>query len=166
MLEHMDITTNPQKLADMIAINPQGGHGWNASELATIFKHQLASPLLVDLSEFDPTAADQSRMLALKAEPPIETFSDLLTHPNPPVELLDQVKGLSKAMMNRLDSVLPRELTVVLYYLAIACAIDRTGNRLTTLAEAELRQGLTWSAQQPWLDPIYKNTLQTALTKL
>ncbi|QDU72564.1 hypothetical protein [Mucisphaera calidilacus] len=166
MVEHLDITTNPRKLADMIALDAQEGHGWAPSELATIFKHQLASPLLVDLCDFDPVGAEEARMLALRSEPPITSFTDLLTHAEPPVGLLDQVKKLAKAMMNHLDSVMPRELAVTLYYLAIANAMVKAETRLSSLSDGELKQGLVWAASQSWLDEDYRATLSAAAVKL
>ncbi|MEQ9455254.1 MAG: hypothetical protein RLN76_11780 [Phycisphaeraceae bacterium] len=166
MLENMDFTTNPTRLADIIALDPTGGHGWGTADLATIFKHQLTSPLLLDLSEFDPSSSAKARGVAIKAEPPIETFQDLLTHPHPPTELLDLVKRFAKALMNRLDTVLPRELAVTLYYLAIAASLDKNDHRLTSLSDTELKQGLAWSADQPWLDAILKDTLKQAHEKV
>ncbi|WP_428388223.1 hypothetical protein [Mucisphaera sp.] len=166
MLEDTDYTTNPTKLADMIALDPLEGHTWTADDLGKIFKHQLNSPLLLDLSDFDPGSAAHAKGIALKATPPIETFSDLLTHPKPPKELLDLVKAFAKSLMNRRDAALPRELAVTLYYLTIAAALDKNQTRITTLPDNQLKQGLNWSASQPWLNPILKDTLKQATAKI
>ena len=83
----------------------------------------------------------------------IRTFRDLLTHPQPPVTLLQVTKQFAKAMVCSPESPVPAEIGRVLYLAAILAALLRCGQRITELDTAALREGIDWALVQPWLDP-------------
>ena len=51
-------------------------------------------------------------------------------------------------------------------FLAIAAALVRLDARITRLPEAELRRGLLWTREQPWLDEETKQLLLQAAAKI
>jgi hypothetical protein len=54
----------------------------------------------------------------------------------------------------------------VLYWSAIAAALVKTGQRITSLADAKLRDGFAWTAQFNWLDEAGRALLRHATEKL
>ena len=96
--------------------------GWSDHELAAMVNHQLAVPLAFDLSRLRGVDEKQVTDLTRRDDGHIDTFGDLLTHPNPPVEVLSMVKEYAKASMDHPSSSLPRPIASALYYAAIVVA--------------------------------------------
>src|SRR5205823_4989142 len=84
--------------------------------------------------------------------PPLNSFGDLLSHPRPPLELLELTKEFAKTSDTRASSPLPPEVATVLYYAAIVAARLRHGAGITGLGARDLRDGIAWALRQPWLD--------------
>ena len=61
-----------------------------------MFAHQLAAPLAHDLLEYDPGFSARLSELASASPPQINSFGDLLQHPNPAIELLEKAKQFAK----------------------------------------------------------------------
>src|SRR3954465_4769755 len=99
-----------------------------------MFQHQLRAPRRSDL----PKMTDQ---LASASEPPIETFGDLLSHPRPPIALLERVKDFAKSSRFAQDGPLHPEVATLLYFAAIAVALVRCGARISELDSRALGQG-------------------------
>ena len=77
---------------------------------------------------------------------------ELLQHPLPPIQLLVMVKDSAKSCRQAADAPLPKEVASVGYYLCIAAALLRLGQKLSSLNDQELRHGMDWVLGQPWVD--------------
>jgi hypothetical protein len=139
-------------LASMLDRASFPAHVWSNDELAAVLQHQLAAPVSVDLGTLRGMPPDRVLRLADGAVPPIRTFSDLLRHPAPPLDLLESTKRFAKLARDSPQSALPMEVAAVLYFGSIAAARNRCGKNISNLPDPQLRQGVQWVMAQPWLD--------------
>lgn len=149
-------TRDPQALARLFDIDEQQQSHWKHTELGEILLHQLSAPLLFDLSNVhsaDSGTIDKIDTLDLDSDQPT-SFGDLFNHPAPSKSLLKLVKEFAKASDQRDNCPLPPEISTVLYYAAILSARLRLGERISTLSEDSLRNGILWALAQPWLGPL------------
>ena len=155
--------SRPKVLADLLASGEERAQLWRADELAAIFRHQIASPMLVDLGGFDPRTATRLKIVSESQGLLLKSFADLFQHPSPPRELLNLVKEFAKANLDHPESGLPSEIASALYYTSIASALVRLDTRISRLSDADLRRGLVWAREQAWLDAATKALLDQAL---
>lgn len=154
----------PSTMAHAIAnlLRPEKGQAttWTPAELQSVIVHQLSAPLAVDLGS---GAQVKAEALDDPDGPPLETFGQLLQHPAPPVALLESAKSFFKTRRHTLRHELPTEVYTVLYYACIAAGMARCRLRLTSLADTELKQGLSWSVAREWLPDSLRNLFNVAL---
>jgi len=155
-----------KELAALLATGEERARLWRPDELAAIFKHQISTPMLVDLGTFDPGTASKLKTLSEAQGLLLKSFSDLFHHSTPPVELLVLVKDFAKANRDHPESGLPAEIASALYYISIAAALVHLDARITKLPDADLRRGLHLTREQAWLDAATKELLDAALAKI
>jgi hypothetical protein len=156
----------PKSLAAFMAAGDERARLWRPDELAALFRHQLAAPILVDLGGFDPATASRLRLLGAAHNLVLKSFLELFLHPAPPVELLALTKDFAKTNMDHPDSSLPKEVAAVLYYASISAALVRLDQRISQLSNADLERGLAWARDQRWVDPQIQQLLVQALQTL
>jgi hypothetical protein len=140
---------------------------WSPAELASLWRHQLAAPLLVDLGTVEPDAAMTISQATATDLRKLESFVDLLDHPSPPIELLQLAKSFAKSRRSAgPDAGFPAEIATGLYYLSIALALTRLGRRISEMEDAKLKQGFEWAVRQPWLDSKSKEVLESGMTSI
>jgi hypothetical protein len=83
---------------------------------------------------------------------PNQTFRDLFQHQKPSLGLLREVKDFGKAQRNNPESSLPQEIATLLYHLSIVVALVRCRERITTLSDKQIREGIDWALAEPWVD--------------
>src|SRR5208282_5592011 len=110
----------PKSLAAFLAAGAERARLWRPEELSAIFRHQMSSPILVDLSGIDPATSARLKLLSGAQSLLLKSFSDLFQHAVPPLELLSLTKDFAKANMDQPASSLPQEVAAVLYYASIA----------------------------------------------
>jgi hypothetical protein len=154
------------KLASLLAAGEEGSRLWQRDELAAIFRHQMAAPIMVDLGTFDLATAARLKILSEAQGLLLKSFGDLFHHPTPPVELLNMIKDFAKLNRDHPASGLPQEIASTLYYASIAAALVRLNPRITQLPDADLRRGLLWILEQGWLDTATRELLTSALEKI
>jgi hypothetical protein len=135
---------------------------WSDQELADVLKHQLAAPVVFELSRLEHTDAADLQQILDTAQPPINSFADLLSHPAPPLELLRLTKNFAKAATLDQESPVPNPVAMTLYYAAIAAALVRHRQRLSTMDDAVLSDGLRWVLSQSWVDGQVRMLLDAA----
>ena len=155
-----------KELAALMSTSEEGARLWRADELAAIFKHQISTPMLVDLGSFDPRTANKLKIVSEAHGLLLKSFSDLFHHPAPPAELLELVKNFAKANLDHPESGLPNEIASALYYTSIASALVKLDKRITKLPDADLWRGLGWAREQGWLDGATRELLGAALEKI
>ena len=147
------LDSDPKQLASLIGDDDIGERIWRPDQLAAILRHQLTTPLHVDLAGVSGAAgqfkaAAEARGLVLKS------FGDLLQHRQPPVALLKLVKDFAKACRLSPDSTIPREISSVIYFASIIAAMTRCSRRITRLDNAAILKAVRWALEQPWLEEI------------
>ena len=125
---------------------------WSAQDLAAILNHQLSAPLLSELKITLKISAKDVESLSRFVDVGIDSFGDLFCHPKPPLELLKMVKEYSKAHRGHPSCLLPKQICSVLYYVSIVMANVRCGERITTLDDSMIQEGLKWAINQDWID--------------
>ena len=108
---------------------------WHDDELGAIYRHQLATPLAIDLA---PGVAEPEVMERT-------TFGDVIFSNTPSRNLLAGIKDFSKAQAQ----ALPKTVSGVLYVCALVCAAANKLDGFTSLDEASK---VDWAQKQPWLD--------------
>jgi hypothetical protein len=151
-------------LASLFEIYDANAIHWSEADLKEMFQHQLRTPLLEDLRPA-PNMVQylDSTVLAAGCQP-LNTFGDLLRHSNPPIELLRLVKEFAKNSDG--DDALPSPVASAMYALIIATAMVRLDVRITTMNDAELRQGLHWVIAQAWIEQPMRQMAVEAFDKL
>lgn len=156
----------PKSLAAFLAAGSESARLWRPEELTAIFRHQMSAPILIDLGGYDPATATRLKTLSHAQSLLLKSFSDLFCHPVPPLELLKLTKDFAKANMDHPESSIPQEIAAALYYASIAAALVRLGERISQLKDDELRRGLRWAGEQPWVDGQTRELLGEALKKI
>jgi hypothetical protein len=152
-------------LSSVITFDADGRAVWPAEDLQAMLHHLMRAPLDVTLST-DPYQQYAIATLAETSAPAPRTFEELFHHPRPALELLRILKSFAKRSRGNPRSTLAPEVCLLLYYVAIALALVRHGQRITRLTEDELRNGLSWLTRQPWVDPLSRNLGTEALAYL
>ena len=144
--------TPPEQLAKLFGAEPHAPAAWSMQEVEAIYRHQLATPLKVELAGLQPEDALRLSTVAEAQGLLLRSIGDLLHHSHPPLMLLTMLKDFAKRLMEHPDSPLPREVASLLYWSAIAAGLTRAKTRLTSLDDGRLREGFRWAMSQPWLD--------------
>jgi hypothetical protein len=153
MPDEFDLThTTADQLDSLFALTAAQPHPWTDQDLAALFLHQLSAPLSHDL-----------RINPADLPPNIRSFGDLLSHPTPPLDLLNRAKDFAKRSDSRPDAPLPPELATTLYYATLAAAFVRLNQRISALPPEQLHAGFQWAQSQPWLPPHIHTLFQSAL---
>ncbi len=157
-------STDPQRLSRLWQCDTDALTEWQPDELASIFKHLLASPLVDELGANDPQLAEKLRQLETAPGEAIDTFGDLLQHEQPAVELLNLVKDFCKSADGA--ESLPADVAFVLYAAAISAALVRRDERITSADDRSLRSKIKWAASRHWIDTATKKLFEEAYGRL
>ncbi len=139
---------------------------WSEGDLKAIFGHQWSTPLAVDLSGLDATLADRVALLASSHGLVLNSFGDLLGHPNPPLALLELTKEFAKRSLYSPCPSIPHDVARVLYFTSIAAALGHCQRKITTLDNAEVATGIKWALACDWLTDDAKAVLESGLEAL
>ena len=121
-------------------------------ELGAVFRHHIQSPLEAGSAAGAPAETPAPPGLAATPGPLVRNWRDLLTHPQPPVELLKLAKDSAKRHRHHARSPVPAEISTALYYASIAAALVRRDTRISRLGDEDLAEGFAWVAGQPWVE--------------
>lgn len=166
MEPHDLANANPDSLSRLLELDPNDEPPWTADDLHAILRHQLDTEIEFDLTHFGGIARETVTAIA----PPQEgqrpgTFGQVLTGPNPPLQLLDLIRRFAKRYRKHGTDGMPEEVATVLYYAAIAAARLRHGASISKLDDRAIRAGIQWALDQPWfagpLRDLFADTLQT-----
>lgn len=94
------------------------------------------------------------------------TIGDLLSHPHPASPWLVHLKDRAKAASADPQDVLPPSTATWIYYVAIAAALVRCGQLISSTAPRDLLRGLNWAAERTWTPSAYLSLLRQACGKL
>jgi hypothetical protein len=165
MSQHRDAKpAGPDRHSDLL--DPDSSVQWLESDLAAICRHQLTTAVQTDLAGLDPTVAPKLPGICVARGLLLRSFGDLLTHPNPPLELLQMTRRFAKAHQAHPASPLPPQIAGLFYYASIVAARLRCQVRISKLDDAELCRGLRACLAYTWLEDPLRSLLQEGLTFL
>jgi hypothetical protein len=154
------------RLAELMRIGSGQEMHWRQDDLSGILDHQLQTPLMCDLRP-DPGQLVRLREISSFAgAPPLNTFTDLLNHPSPPLWLVKLAKNFAKNLDGQTEHALPEEIASTMYLAAIALALVRLGERITALNDAGLIEGFKWVARQRWMPEGILALIREAIVQL
>lgn len=153
----------PAKLAGLLQLG-EADIQWRDEDLAAIFKHQLAQPLLPIAEQYLPArgAADAAGVNA----PKITTFGKLFASASPPAEMLDIVRHYARDCRTAGDQSLPAVIAGALYWSAIAAGIATGAGGRSKLSKIDLEVGLKWLGDQAWVTPPLRKIAMKAATRV
>jgi len=160
------LKASPGQVAAVMGFGDTLARVWRPDELGAVFRHQMAAPVSVDLGSLDSGVSGKLKTLTDASGLLLKSFRDLFQHPAPPVELLQLVKEFAKLNRDQPESLLPADVASVLYYLSIAVALARCGERISALSDNELQRGFAWAMSQSWVDEPARELLGSASAKL
>ena len=149
-----------------MGLSEQSHGDWQAADLADMMAHQLRASLVFDLGHTCEAQRQRIQRILLEDGANLVTFSDLLEHPNPPVELLNLAKDFAKSRYHHREGPLPPKIATLLYYACIAAARLRLDKRITELADEDIAAGLEWALKQSWVDRTTRRLFERCLEKL
>lgn len=155
----------PNQLAKLFSLRP-AAEAWTETDLRQIFAHQLRAELEFDLRDIVGIGKATVLDLRYNDDPAIITFADLLSHPQPPMPLLQLLKEFGKDIAHQVNSDMPADIGRVLYYAAIALALRRHQTRISSLSDDDLIRGLRWACELPWIPPTLSDLFTGVSTKL
>jgi len=153
-------------LARLMQLGIRGRRALQADEMAALLQSQLMAPLRFELGVLDADLLQGTGDAASGAGVRLDTFADLLHHPNPPVELLTLTKQFARDQRQEADGPVPPEVATVLYYAAIVAALVRHHERITHLDDVALCYGAQWAIDQPWVDGQTRTLFEEGLQRL
>ena len=152
-----------RRLAELMQPADRANVSWTPSDIQAIYRHQLATPINVELAGVDRATADRLRELCDSNGLTLRGIGDLLAHPSPPLELLVIIKEFAKASLEHPESALPKEVSSAIYWACIAVAMVRCNARISSLSAGQAVDGLQWALRQEWLAADRRDVLQAAL---
>ena len=158
-------TTSLRSLAILADLDKAGVHMWDARDTGAVFRHQMRSPVQMDLSAMVPKSAADAKMLAAAHGLLMSSYDDLVRHPAPPLVLLNLTKEFAKTN-TRPQGCLPEPAARFLYYLVIAVALVRHDTRMSELNDDQLRKAWGWCLTQEWADETYRDIIRQAVDSL
>ena len=154
----------PQTLVTLLSLGAPDQSPWGADELEVVLRARLAAPLLDDAAPaVIGTRRPELESAMASAAPPVETLADLMHHAAPPMPLIQFLKDAARAARQDPDAATPVDVSVLLYFAAIAVALLRHGTRITSLPDAALREGLAWAGRRPWADRRTRSMFEEAV---
>ena len=159
--------SDPRVLVTLMSLAGDEPAKFSTEELEAIWRHQRKAPLRFDLAEASQQTVAATLVEVTRVDRrPLESFADLLDHPNPPLALLQWTKDFAKSHAAGADQAFPPDIASVLYYAAIALARVRCDRRITELGDAELSRGLSWAINRLWLDDATRAVLSQTLGEI
>ena len=138
---------------------------WDPGELGEMLRHQLGAPMYLGLGVLSGEVVHQLREAA-PALDPLMSLNQLFHLSEPPLELLRLVKRFTRICRGDPENPLPGEIVMLLYYLSIAVAMTRCGQRISGLQTGPLRRGLRWVCGQSWVDQDTRDLVADASARL
>ena len=151
--------------AQLFLLEADSDAEWAEADLALMWRHLLSRPVLLEceLSDLDMEPFDHTAGSSRKGE--IASFAEILFGEVLNAESVEWVRCYAKEHLNG-DSDLPRVITTVLYYCAVARVRGLQSRSATRLSYQEQLEGLDWCLGQSWIDGQTESLLRRARESL
>jgi hypothetical protein len=154
--------SRPEGLARILSLDDEETELWSPEEMKAMWLHQMATPLEIELGTITPAPASGVQEGPFSGK----TFRDLLSHPEPPLRLLEMTKEFSKRTLKESDDKQLKEIASGLYYASYAAALTRCGRSLGSLKDHHLVAGFSWALERPWLDEQTRTLITQAVKQV
>lgn len=133
---------------------------WEPGDWSAILAMPLAELATLDLSS-ELSAASRSYLKQIvTAGWATRPLSELLHAQAPPVVALTAIKELFKTHRTLEKSAVSRPVATLLYYLAILLAKHHCHERISSLTDAQIDEGIAWSLKQEWIDATTRQVIE------
>lgn len=139
---------------------------WSPEELQEIWAHQLNSSVIRCIEELSPVHALQCQSVCNAVTPRIQTMRDLITRADAPEQLLTMVAKWMQRALGDTDELLPRDISLALFNVAIVLARTRCNVNLINSSDGEIARRAAAVAQRAWLDDATRELMDVAATEL
>ena len=153
-------------LSEVFALATGKEVSWSPEEFGAIFQYQLSAAWECELDYTDPNLTTRFRGLSQADRRAPGSLMELYDDAHPSLALLKLAKDFARTAQKHPLSAIPKPVAIVLYYLAIASARVRRGQRITRLSDEELRRGLRWALRQSWVTGKPKDLLAQCETMI
>jgi hypothetical protein len=151
----------PEDMAQLYVFAGGDSSLWYPEDLRALFRHQLELPL-TSLGFGTGGPLDESRCKQEGGR----KLADLLHSGDCSLDTLKWIKDYGKHQLRQDRPDLPKEVTLMLYYLAILAARVTCQERISSLSDMALRTGIEWALSQEWIDPLTKAVLSRGVATL
>ena len=145
--------TTATDLAHFLTLGTDHNPQWSTEDLAQMLQHQMSTSLSHELQCLEGVDPQHLQDVMASVTPSIYSFGDLLTHPHPPVALLQYTKDYAKACRDDQACPLPASISSTLYYACLAAAQLRCHQCLTSMPSDDVARGFDWTLRQEWMHP-------------
>ena len=160
-MTELDITkSNLESLASLLSLKAEQSD-WTSEDFRDMLAHQLSSPMLAELVEFEPANEETLTQALSSSETRIETVRDALMHLDPPREGLMAIKRFAKTQGQSPDG-LPLEIAGLLYVAAISAARLRCES-ISEMSDQTLADRIHWALSQAYLDEELRGLFEETL---
>jgi hypothetical protein len=126
---------------------------WQPTDVQPVWARQLDANVVKCLEELGPVHALHAQTLCESVSPHIESLRDLFSRSTPNLELLTLVGRWMERELGDPEELLPRDVSVALFNIAIVLARLRCNARLINGTDTELARRADWVASRVWIDP-------------
>ena len=152
----------PTELLKALRLLSSPDSRWGDADLKDMLQHALDAPLAPEVGQaLGEAFTERVRQLSTTSLPAIANLRDLVSHPNPPADLLSLVKDFAKISAEHPTHPLPRDLAKVLYYTAILVA-RRHGLTISAQDDAAIQRATRWAMELSWLDDTVRQVFASA----
>lgn len=145
------------QLAGLMSLNPVAESDWEPEELGQLLQHLLATPVaeVVTWSENLESYSNWSH----------RPLRQLFLDPNPPLALLEKTKRVGQVWAREGNTTMQPDVGAAIYFISIALALTRHGERITTSSNATLTAGFQRLIQSGWMDAQISVLLRDGIAK-
>jgi DNA-directed RNA polymerase specialized sigma24 family protein len=165
--EGIDLSVaGPTQMTSILDLAVYGNEEFSDTELEVLYQHYLSSPLseLFEVAQIEMSAW-QSKEVA-RSDDSLCTIEALLTHRDPPLELLRDLKLLSRRLLKSGTARIPTRIALVFRFVGIGRALIQYGETMSKLSNDELREGFRRVLEYPWLDDKTRALFTDAVSRL
>lgn len=160
--------TDSTRLAELLAVESDTNE-LSDTDLQDALEHLLDTPIRLALNQLPFEIGTKLKRSALESgagtwagQAAVDTFADLLRHPEPPLELLRLMQDFGKAVQTHGKTVWPPEVGAVLYYASQSSDLVRHRERMSTLSGEDFLKGLGKILSWGWVPAGLKELLEAA----
>ena len=147
----------PDELVRLWDIGSDLGEGEDTADenqkKAELLHDWLASPLPVGSDVLKLLPAVLSRLCQELVPFTGQSLGSLLAEPSTDIDILKQIKDVSKAMVHTSKTQVVSEAATAVYYAAIATALVFNAQRITSFSYQSLQDSFAALSESEWADP-------------